>query len=496
MLTSLIIRRRLAAMYVRGGALALISVVGLAAHAQPAKEASAADQSPAYFHNTLPSEAESDGTVTYRIVGGMMAHPGAWPSMAPIYNRKFAEGRTPFCGAAIIDTNWALTAAHCVYQREAKDLFVRENTNLAGEGHQIDVTGIIINENYSPHPPLNDVALLQLAEPAQSPRQLLMRSQLGHELLKEGALLTVIGYGLVTAQPVDKPEKFNTGSPSGHLLQVDIPLISHEQCIKTYGAASITDATICVGTREGGTDSCQGDSGGPLYVHDRMQQPVQVGVVSWGEGCAQPGKYGVYASVGYFEKWIRLHVPNASFVAAAEGSGGENETEQIAAAYVKPSAPVEPSQLGQVNVDILPGERVRVGERITVRVTSSVPGHLFVFNEDHDGNAYQIFPNRFTGHDLPGQARTKISAGQVVTLPGPTDGFALRIAPPTGKNRLIALVVPGEARTDDLAQKNEDMRPIANLSQLLGNIVERDLSVDTADAENRAVSIREYEIIK
>lgn len=52
----------------------------------------------------------------------------------------------------------------------------------------------------------------------------------------------------------------------------------------------------------GGIDSCQGDSGGPLFT----QQPFElVGIVSWGEGCAQPRFPGVYTKVAAFVDWIR-----------------------------------------------------------------------------------------------------------------------------------------------------------------------------------------------
>ena len=85
------------------------------------------------------------------------------------------------------------------------------------------------------------------------------------------------------------------------MQKVSVPFVSEKTCKQAYGSSSITAGMICAGRK--GKDSCQGDSGGPMVCADGHQ----VGVVSWGYGCAEEGYPGVYTRVAHYHDWIVQH---------------------------------------------------------------------------------------------------------------------------------------------------------------------------------------------
>uniref|UniRef100_A0A8C9PLA7 Peptidase S1 domain-containing protein n=1 Tax=Spermophilus dauricus TaxID=99837 RepID=A0A8C9PLA7_SPEDA len=98
--------------------------------------------------------------------------------------------------------------------------------------------------------------------------------------------------------------------PRPQILQkLKVPIIHSDICSRLYwrgvGQETITEDMLCAGYLEGERDACLGDSGGPL-VCELEGLWYQIGIVSWGVGCGQPNRPGVYTNVSLHFDWIRM----------------------------------------------------------------------------------------------------------------------------------------------------------------------------------------------
>ncbi|XP_056619756.1 plasminogen-like [Triplophysa dalaica] len=90
----------------------------------------------------------------------------------------------------------------------------------------------------------------------------------------------------------------------GYLKEAAVPVIENNVCRSPlFLNGHVKEHEMCAGKIEGGTDTCQGDSGGPLVCKTQNKFVLQ-GVTSWGVGCADAMKPGVYVRVSKFVEWI------------------------------------------------------------------------------------------------------------------------------------------------------------------------------------------------
>lgn len=221
-----------------------------------------------------------------------------------------AVSQDSFCGASFIGSKWVLTAAHCVEDVNVNFLKVNVGEyNLAnGAQDAIAAQRIYIHPDYANLN--NDIALIELTQAVNQPAITLVSAQETEQLANDASAAIVMGWGgTVGYEPGGGP---TSGEPNV-LRQVELNLMTNQQCEDTLEASfandgqpqnvTITNAMICAGIFSGGKSSCQGDSGGPLVVNTNSGWQ-QIGIVSWGFGCAEPGYPGAYTRAAIFEDWV------------------------------------------------------------------------------------------------------------------------------------------------------------------------------------------------
>lgn len=239
------------------------------------------------------------------IVGGTEADEGEWPGAVALYKNS----SRPVCGGSLIADSWVLTAGHCVTVSSptggvSSVAIGRHKLSVTTVGETRTVDRAIRHAGYASLN--NDIALLHLTTPASAsiPRAKVLSSA-DIAAVVAGADTVVVGWGR-TAE--------SGGIAADALREVTVPIIANDVC-KTYPRyENVTANMICAGFTTGQYDSCQGDSGGPLYMTIGGEKK-QVGLVSWGIGCARPNAPGVYTRISNYLAWL---------YEKTEGAAGEN----------------------------------------------------------------------------------------------------------------------------------------------------------------------------
>ncbi|XP_053615319.1 protein masquerade [Plodia interpunctella] len=237
-----------------------------------------------------------------RVMGGEDGERGEWCWQVALINSL----NQYLCGAALIGTQWVLTAAHCVTNivRSGDAIYVRVGDHdltrkYGSPGAQtLRVATTYIHHNHNSQTLDNDIALLKLHGKAELMEGVclvcLPARGVSHAA---GKRCTVTGYGYMgEAGPIPL-----------RVREAELPIVSDAECIRKVNAVTekifiLPASSFCAGGEEG-NDACQGDGGGPLVCQDDGFYEL-VGLVSWGFGCGRRDVPGVYVKVSSFIGWI------------------------------------------------------------------------------------------------------------------------------------------------------------------------------------------------
>nr|XP_014102036.1 trypsin alpha-3-like [Bactrocera oleae] len=231
-----------------------------------------------------------------RIVGGESTNIKKHP-----YQVSVLQYGSHICGGSILHTGnnktagfFVITAAHCVIPSKPQNYAVKFGISLLNQLSQMALVDIIVrHKDYNPITSDYDIALIKLQNqiPFSTTAQPIRMSS---AVPKVDTAAVVTGWGSTS----------ENGPLALTLQAVTVKVVDTNECTKQYASyGGITERMLCAGVPKGGKDSCQGDSGGPLVADG-----VQIGIVSWGVGCAKPNFPGVYSNVSNLYSWIHKNV--------------------------------------------------------------------------------------------------------------------------------------------------------------------------------------------
>ncbi|KAM9316694.1 plasminogen [Gastrophryne carolinensis] len=228
-----------------------------------------------------------------RIVGGCEANPHSWPWQVSLRTSLNLH----FCGGSLIDRQWVVTAKHCLERSSRPSSYkvqvgIHKEVSSEPSKQSRDVEKIFLEPSNA------DLALLKLKSPVLYTDEVLpICLPPKYYVVPDKSECYVTGWG----------ETQGTGK-AGVLKEAGFPVIENKVCNKPeYLNNKVTTRELCAGNIYGGVDSCQGDSGGPLACFDGEKYILQ-GVTSWGLGCAEPMRPGVYVRLSSFITWIKTTI--------------------------------------------------------------------------------------------------------------------------------------------------------------------------------------------
>lgn len=242
-----------------------------------------------------------------RIFGGKNATRNSAPWM--ISFQRWDKHR---CGGSLLDKEWILTAAHCIYNEK---VYISESgtekfTAIAGEYDLMSIKGteqvrfidrLISHPGYVNSTALeNDIGLIHVSKPFDINDfvQIIPLPSKSESTISGEA--TLFGWGALN----DKLTMPNI------LQTIKLQIIENGECAKFSDEVrvEVLDSQFCAVSNGAKGTACQGDSGSGLIQHN-----ILIGVASFGYACNITSTHTGFTRVSSYIDWIQSTMNQTDF---------------------------------------------------------------------------------------------------------------------------------------------------------------------------------------